>query len=156
MDVLQIIEELEEEFSKGKNFLFSKRSVNLERCAELVDELKRSLPTALQEARYVLTQKDKILSQAQQSADKTIKEANLRAEQLVSQSALIKKTEEESTEMVNNANKRCAQLYSVTRENIDRLLKSLEDFLINDINVVRSNREQLNNSNNLFPTNKKK
>ncbi len=156
MDVLQIIEELEEEFSKGKNFLFSKRSVNLERCAELVDELKRSLPTALQEARYVLTQKDKILTQAKQTADKTIKEANLRAEQLVSQSELVKKTEEETAEMINNANKRCTQLYGVTRENIDRLLKSLEDFLINDINVVRSNREQLNNSNTLFPTNKKK
>ena len=156
MDVLQIVEELEEEFSKGKNFLFSKRSVNLERCAELVDELKRSLPTAIQEASYVLTQKEKILSQAKQMAEKTVKEAELRAEQLVSESALLKKTEEETGELVANANKRCTQLYAATKENIDRLLKSLEDFLVNDINVVRSNREQLNNSPSLFDNKPKK
>jgi len=152
MDIIQLIEELEDEFSKGKNFLFNKK-INLDRCIELVDELKRSLPTALQEARYVLSQKEKILGQAKEIADKTLKEAELRAEQLVSESVLIKKSEEEAEEIVENANKRCAHLYNVTKENIDKMLKSVEDYLIENVHIVRNNREELHGG--LF-TNKKK
>lgn len=155
MDILQLIEELEDEFSKGKNFLWSKKSlVNLDRCAELIDELKRSLPSAIQESRYILSQKEKILSQAKEMGERTIKEAELRAEQLVSESSLIKKTEEEAQEMVDNANKKCSQLYNVTKENIDRLLKSVEDYLLENLHVVRNNREELNGG--LFKNQKKK
>ena len=147
MDIIQLIEELEQEFAQGKNFLWSKKSlVNLERCAELIDELKRSLPTALQEARYVLSQKEKILSQAKETAENTIKEAELRAEHLVSESDLIKKSEEEAVEIEENAMKRCNQLYNVTRENIDKMLKAVEDYLADNLNIVKANREQLNNA----------
>ncbi len=155
MDILQLIEELEDEFSKGKNFLWSKKSlVNLDRCAELIDELKRSLPSAIQESRYILSQKEKILSQAKEMGERTIKEAELRAEQLVSESSLIKKTEEEAQEMMDNVNKKCSQLYNVTKENIDRLLKSVEDYLLENLHVVRNNREELNGG--LFKNQKKK
>ncbi len=155
MDILQLIEELEDEFSKGKNFLWSKKSlVNLDRCAELIDELKRSLPSAIQESRYILSQKEKILSQAKEMGERTIKEAELRAEQLVSESSLIRKTEEEAQEMMDNANKKCSQLYNVTKENIDRLLKSVEDYLLENLHVVRNNREELNGG--LFKNQKKK
>ena len=147
MDIIQLIEELEEEFSQGKNFLWSKKSlVNLDRCAELIGELKQNLPTALQEASYVLTQKEKIMSQAKEMADKTIKEAELRAEQLVGESELIKKSEDEAEEIINNANKRCNQLYNITKENIDKMLKAVEDYLVENLNIVRANREELNNA----------
>lgn len=147
MDIIQLIEELEEEFSQGKNFLWSKKSlVNLERCAELIEDLKQNLPTALQEASYILTQKEKIISQANEIAEKTVKEAEFRAEQLVSESELIKKSEDEADEIISNANKRCNQLYNITKENIDKMLKAVEDYLVENLNIVRSNREELNNA----------
>ena len=70
-DITQLIDELESEFAKGKNFLWSKKSfVNLDKCEELIAELKQSLPSSLQEASYVLSQRDKIISQAKEQADK--------------------------------------------------------------------------------------
>ena len=145
MDIIQLIEELEDEFSQGKNFLWSKKSlVNLDRCAELIEELKRNLPTALQEASYILSQRDKIISQANEMAEKTLKEAELRAEQLVSESVLIKKSEDEADEIMQNANKRCTHLYNVTKENIDKMLKAVEDYLVENVHIVRNNREELN------------
>lgn len=147
MDIIQLIEELEDEFSKGKNFLWSKKSlVNLERCAELIDELKRSLPTAIQEASYILSQKEKILTQAKETADRTIKEAEIKAEQLVGESDLVKKSEEEAEEIIENANKRCGQLFNVTKENIDKMLKAVEDYLLENLHIVKNNREELNNA----------
>ena len=157
MDINQLLEELELEFAQGKNVLWSKKSlVNLDRCVELIDELKRNLPSAIQEASYVLSQRDKILSQAKETANRTIKEAEMRAEQLISESELIKKSEEEAREIQENANKRCSQLYNVTKENIDKMLKSVEDYLLENLHIVRNNREELNGG--LFknrPTTKK-
>ena len=155
-DITQLIDELESEFAKGKNFLWSKKSfVNLDKCEELIAELKQSLPSSLQEASYVLSQRDKIISQAKEQADKTLKEAEERAEQLVSENALIKKSETESAEMMENAEKRSNQLYNVTKDNIDKLLKSVEDYLLQNLHIVRSNREELNNANfSVKPKNK--
>ena len=62
MDIIQIIDELEQEFINSKNFLWSKKSlVDMEKCATLVAELKSSLPIAIQEARYVLSKKEQII-----------------------------------------------------------------------------------------------
>ena len=52
MDINQIIEELEAELVKSKNFLWNKKN---DKCMALVDELKRNLPTALKEASYLLS-----------------------------------------------------------------------------------------------------
>lgn len=154
-NIIQLIEELEDEFAKGKNFLWSRKSlVNLEKCGDLIIELKRSLPTAIQEASYILTQKEKILRQAKEMADKTLQEAELRAEQLVSESALVKKAENEAQEIMANANKRSTQLMNITKENIDRLLKSVEQYLLENLHIVRNNREELNGG--LFTNNNKR
>lgn len=142
-DINALIEELEEEFAKSKSGLFGKKA-NMEKCEELVEELKRSLPAAIQEATYILSQRDKIIDQAKEMADKTLKEAEVRAEQLLSEGELIKKSEEEAEEIVENAEKKADQLFAVTRDNIDKLLKSVEDYLLQNLHVVRTNREELN------------
>lgn len=156
MDINQLIEEIEGEFNKGKNFLWSKKSlVNMERCEELIIELKHSLPTAIQEASYVLSQKNKILADAKTQAEKTLKEAEERAEQLVSEEALVKKSEEEAASIIENAEKRSTQLYNVTKENVDKMLKSVEDYLLQNLHIVRTNREVLSQANFLNPKTKK-
>ena len=147
MDINQIIEELESELYKSKNFLWSKKTlVNMERAGSLVEELKRNMPTALKEASYLLSQRDKILFQAQESAKKTISEAEARAEQIVSQSELIKRAESEANEIIDSANKRCSQMYQATKSNLDKMLKSVEDYLTENLHIVRNNREELNGS----------
>ncbi len=141
MDINQIIEELEDELARSKNFLWGKKN---DKCMELVGELKRNLPTALKEASYLLSQRDKILFQAQESAQKTIAEAEQRAEHILSQSELVKRAEKEADEIVETANKRTTQMYQATKSNLDKMLKSVEDYLTQNLHVVRNNREELN------------
>ena len=141
MDINQIIEELEAELVKSKNFLWNKKN---DKCMALVDELKRNLPTALKEASYLLSQRDKILFQAQESAKKTIAEAEQRAEHIVSESELVKRAEEEADEIVETANRRTSQMYAATKSNLDKMLKSVEDYLTENLHIVRNNREELN------------
>ncbi|MBQ4541518.1 MAG: hypothetical protein IJA23_01560 [Clostridia bacterium] len=144
MDIVQIISELEQEFVNSKNFLWSKKTlVNMDKCASLIAEIKANLPTAIQEATYVLSKKEQIMNNAQAEAKKTLAEAEYRAEQLVSTSEIFKKSEQAAQEMIDKANKKCAQLYAVTKENVDKMLRSVEMYLDQNLNVVRRNRDEL-------------
>ena len=144
MDIVQIISELEQEFVNSKNFLWSKKTlVNMDKCASLIAEIKANLPTAIQEATYVLSKKEQIMNNAQAEAKKTLAEAEYRAEQLVSTSEIFKKSEQAAQEMIDKANKKCAQLYAVTKENVDKMLRSVEMYLDQNLSVVRRNRDEL-------------
>ena len=144
MDIVQIISELEQEFVNSKNFLWSKKTlVNMDKCASLIAEIKANLPTAIQEATYVLSKKEQIMNNAHAEAKRTIAEAEFRAEQLVSSSEIFKKSEQAAQEMIDKANKKCSQLYEVTKENVDKMLKSVEMYLDQNLNVVRRNRDEL-------------
>ncbi len=144
MDIVQIIDELEQEFIGSKNFLWSKKSlINMDKFASLLADLKANLPEAVQEASYVLSKKEQILNNAKAEARKTIAEAEFRAEQLVSSSEIFKKSEREAAELMESTNRKCAELYNVTKSNIDKMLKSVDSYLEQNLQIVRQNRSEL-------------
>lgn len=144
MDINQIIDALEREFANSKNFLWSKKTlVNMDKCASLIAEIRANLPQAIQEASYVLSKKEQILNNAQAEAKHIVAEAEYRAEQLVSSSEIKKKSERIAEENIQRATRKCDQLFSVTKENVDKLLKSVELYLDQNLDVVKRNRDEL-------------
>ena len=144
MDIIQIIDELEKEFVNSKNFLWSKKSlVDMEKCASLVSELKSSLPTAIQEAKYVLSKKDELLTTAQKEAEQILIDTKRQVEHMVMSSEIAKQSEKYADEIVERANRKCEQLFLVTKENIDKMLKSVETYLDQNLEVVKHNRDEL-------------
>ena len=151
MDINQIIDALEREFANSKNFLWSKKTlVNMDKCASLIAEIRANLPQAIQEASYILSKKDQLLNNAQAEAKHIIAEAEYRAEQLVSSSEIKKRSEKIADETIQRASRKCDQLFAVTKENVDKLLKSVELYLDQNLDVVRRNRDELDTAlNNL-------
>lgn len=144
MDINQIIDALEREFANSKNFLWSKKTlVNMDKCASLIAEIRANLPQAIQEASYVLSKKEQILNNAQAEAKHIVAEAEYRAEQLVSSSEIKKRSERIADETLQRATRKCDQLFAVTKENVDKLLKSVELYLDQNLDVVKRNRDEL-------------
>lgn len=144
MDVIQIIDELEQEFISSKNFLWSKKTlVNMDRCASLIAELKANLPSAIQEASYVLSKKDQIIANANDEANKIISDARYRAEQIVNSSDIVKQSEHQAGKIISDATRKCSELYNITRNNVDKMLKSVETYLDQNLTVLRRNRDDL-------------
>lgn len=147
MDVIQIIDELEQEFITSKNFLWSKKTlVNMDRCASLIAELKANLPSAIQEASYVLSKKDQIIANANDEANKILTDARYRADQIVNTTEIVKQSEMQSRKILTDTTHKCSELYNVTRNNIDKMLKSVETYLDQNLLIVRRNREELDNT----------
>ena len=147
MDIIQIIDDLEQEFVNSKNFLWSKKTlVNMDKCASLIAELKASLPTAIQEARYVLSKKDELLSEAHKESEYILSETKKQVEHMITSSEIAKQSEKYADELVDRANRKCEQLFLVTKENIDKMLKSVETYLDQNLEVVKHNRDELENA----------
>lgn len=144
MSIYDLIEELENELSESKNILFSKRGVvDTQKCERLLAEIKRQLPAAIQEASYLLTQKDKIIGKAQDSADKIVKQAEAYAADMVSESEILKNAESRAALLTESAEKQFGLKEMALRKNIDKMLKGIEDYLLDNLHVVRNNREEL-------------
>ena len=144
MSIYDLLEELEEVISEGHTGPFSKRgSIDIKRAERLVMDIKQALPSAIQESSYMLAQKDKIISQAEKQASEIIESAKQCAENLVSNSEIVKMSEERANANIKKADEYVNHLESVTRANIDKLLKAIEDYLMENLHIVRNNREEL-------------
>ena len=144
MDILDIVEELDKEFATSKNFLWSKKTlVNMDRCASLIAELKANLPSSMQEASFVVSKKEQIIASANEEAKKIIADAKAKAEKMVSNSELVALSEQRSNAIINETTRKCAILYNTTKENVDKMLKSVEIYLSDNLQVVKQNRDSL-------------
>lgn len=144
MDIKELIEELENELYEAKGVLFSnKAKVDVARCSEIISLIKRNLPTAIQEASYLISQKEKFVKQSEETAKNIIAEAKSQADRLVSESEIKKRSEKEAKEMVEQATAKCKELYENAKENIDKMLKNIEEYMMDNLHIVRNNREEL-------------
>ena len=143
MNIYDILAKLEEEVGEAKPGLFHKK-IDANRIAELVDELKNNMPKAVEEASYILAQKDKLLESAKADAKAILDEANEKANSLVSESEVTARAEEEAKKAEELTIKRCEQMLDATKNNVDKLLKAVEDYLAEHLNIVHDSRDELN------------
>jgi len=140
-ELSKIIEELESELLDRKGF-FSKK-VDVERCVELTQALKESMPASLSEAHKVLGSRKKILENADTVAQNTIREAEERASHIVDKSEIVSAAQIESRKIIDMAYMQCDMLIDRTKSHLDNMFKDIEQFLLSTLAMIRNNREEL-------------
>ena len=145
MNIYDILAELEEEIGEAKPGLFHKK-LDVNKLAELVENLKNNMPKAVEEASYILSQKDKILETAKKDSQALLDDANNKANILVEEHSITKKAEEEAKKLQEATVKRCEQLLDTTKNNVDKILKAVEDYLAEHLNIVHDSRDELSST----------
>lgn len=141
MEFEELIETLDDEIN-GKKGLFTKK-LDMEKCGFIVNEIKNSFPQVVQESAYIIANRDKILLNADNAAKNTIKEAEERAEHIISNSELMRRAETEAKKIIDSAYGQCDKLVERTKEHLDNVFKEVEQFLTSTLNLVRKNRDEL-------------
>ena len=73
MDILQLIDRLEELFNDAKAVPFTHNVVvDEDRMLEIIDQMRVVIPDEVKKAQQVLAQKDRVMAQAQEEADRTL------------------------------------------------------------------------------------
>ena len=80
MNVEELLDMLEETLEEGTAvpFAAAKRVVDVDRCRDIVDEVRNNLPDELRDSKKIVADREQILKNAQTDADNIIKQAEVR------------------------------------------------------------------------------
>lgn len=145
MDILHLVDRLEELFNESRPIWFTHSVlVDEDRMLDLIDQMRVSIPEEIKKAQQILAQKDRILAQAQEEANRTLALAREKAEQFVERDAIIQAAQARAEQIIQQSRneveftKREADEYVI--ETLTRLEGELEKILTQVRNGVMALR----------------
>jgi hypothetical protein len=154
MDILHLVDRLEELFNESRPIpLTHNVIVDEDRFLDIIDQMRISIPEEVKKAQQVSAQKDRVLAQAQEEANRTLALAREKADQLVEKDAITQDAQRRASQILEQARleaenvKAGAEQYSLDalmnlEVELDRLLNQVR----NGIQVLEQNRPPVTES----------
>ncbi len=104
MDILQLIDRLEELFNEAKAVPFTHNViVDEDRMLELIDQMRIAIPEEVKKAQQVVAQRDRVMAQAQEEANRTLTLAREKADQLAQKDVISQEAQRRAEQIINQA-----------------------------------------------------
>ncbi len=144
MEIFTLLENLEELIESGSKVPFSNKvMVDIDELREKLEEIRLKLPDELKQAKWVKEERQRIMSDAQQEAEKIIKEAEGKIITMIDDNIITKKAMEQQEEIISHANKVSKEISIGTRDYADAILEKVEFVLKESLDVINNNRKEL-------------
>lgn len=147
MDILHLIDRLEELFNESRPIPFTHNViVDEDRMLDLIDQLRVAIPEEVRKSQQLLSQRDRILAQAQEEANRTLALAREKSEQMIERDALVQSAQKRAEQIVAQIRedaedtRREADIYVV--ETLTHLEMELERFLNQVRNGINALKEE--------------
>jgi hypothetical protein len=90
MDILQMIDRLEELLNESRPLPFTHNViVDEDRMLDLIDQMRVSIPEEVKKAQQLLAQRDRLIAQAQEEANRTVSIARDRSSEMVERDQVV-------------------------------------------------------------------
>ena len=101
MDILHLIDRLEELFNESRPVPFTHNViVDEDRMLDLIDQMRVAIPEEVKKAQQVQTQRDRILAQPQEEANRTLSLAREKSDQLIERDAIVQSSQARAEQIV--------------------------------------------------------
>jgi F0F1-type ATP synthase membrane subunit b/b' len=117
--------------------------VNRDDAVALVEDILRSFPEELRQARWLLREKDQFLGQARREAEDIIEAARVQAERMVERTEIAREARRTAQRIVDDAQMQARQLVHEAEDYIDQKLASFETVLDRTLQTVQKGRTRL-------------
>ncbi len=139
MDIQHLVDRLEEVLNESARLPFSAYLlVNEDKIFSLVDQMRVAVPEEVKRANRVEAEKDRILAQAKEEAERIRELAKQEAAELVKRDSIIAAAQQRSENIIERARRDAEVLRQDADVYIIEVLTKLEDDLIRSLNVVRN------------------
>ena len=144
MEIYEIIEALEELIENSVSVPLSGKSlVNKEEILEIVRKLRLKIPDDIQEAIRVIKDKENIIIGAENEAQRVLKEAEIKFNEIVDEHEIISAAYKKANEIVAIAQQNANEIKQGTYEYVEKLLETVESNLYDTINTINSNKREV-------------
>ncbi|MFC1922328.1 hypothetical protein ACFLY4_03475 [Chloroflexota bacterium] len=146
MDILHLIDRLEELFNESRAIPFTHNVVvDEEKMLDLIDQMRVAIPDEMKKAQQVITQRDKLLAQAQEEANRTLALAREKGEQLIERDSIVQNAqsyaEDRATDIIAEAEQTRVEADHYVVETLTNLELELERYLNQIRNGIRTLQE---------------
>ena len=116
--------------------------VERDKVLDLLDEIIAQLPVELKQARTIVESRNELISQARREAETAIRQAQEKANQMVTEEAIYQEAKRQCQEMVLQTQTRMAELRKVSNDYMDDALRRTEEAISMSLEDVRDTRNK--------------
>jgi cell division septum initiation protein DivIVA len=139
MDIQHLVDRLEQVLNESARLPFSAYLlVNEDKIFSLVDQMRVAVPEEVKRANRIEAEKDRILAQAKEEAERIRELAKQEAAELVRRDSIIASAQQRSENILERARRDAEALRQDADVYIIEVLTKLEDDLMRSLNVVRN------------------
>ncbi len=144
MNVQEAIDRLEYLIAHSRQIPLTRTAVvDQDEALELIDELRLCLPDEIKQARWTLQEQQRILSEAQAEAVRTIRQAGERAQAMIGQQELAKRAEKQAETLLRDASARADDERRAADRYAWEVMQQLETHLLRTVAAVKKGLEAL-------------
>jgi cell division septum initiation protein DivIVA len=145
MDILHLVDRLEELFNESRPIpLTHSVIVDEDRILEIVDQMRISIPDEVKKAQQVIAQRDRLMAQAQEEANRTIAMAKQKVDELMARDAIVQAAQTRAEQILAQARVDAESIRSEADEYIIGSLAALEEELNRLLAQARNGISKLN------------
>ena len=149
MDILHLVDRLEELFNESRSIPFTHSVVvDEDRMLDIIDQMRVSIPDEIKKSQQLLAQRDRLLAQAQEEANRTIALAREKSDQMIERDQIVQAAQARADQIIEQAHiegettKREADQYVVeTLTNIEMELDRTLSQVRNGIRTLQTDRQ---------------
>jgi len=135
MDILQLIDRLEELFNESKTIPLTRNvMVDEDRMLDIIDQMRIAIPEEVKKAQQLLGQRDRVLAQAQEEANRTIELARQKSDQLVTKDTVAQE-----------AQRRADQIIAQARVEAENIRADADDYAMNSLTQLEAELDRIAN-----------
>lgn len=148
MDILQLIDRLEELFNESRSIPLTRNvMVDEDRMLDIIDQMRIAIPEEVKKAQQLLGQRDRLLAQAQEEANRTIEIARQKADQMIAREVVAQEAVRRAEQIVAQARAEAetirADADAYAMNSLTQLQEELERISKQVANGIRLLREEL-------------
>jgi F0F1-type ATP synthase membrane subunit b/b' len=108
--------------------------VDEDRMLDIIDQMRIAIPEEVKKAQQLLGQRDRVLAQAQEEANRTLEIARQKADQLVSKDMVMQETQ-----------RRADQLLAQARAEAENTRADADDYVVQSLTQLQEELERISN-----------
>lgn len=144
MNIHEAIDRLEYLIAHSRQIPLTRTVViDQEEALACIDDLRLSLPDEIKQARWTLQEQQRLLSEAQAEAARTVTRAGERAQTMIGQQELVKRAEKQAEQMLRETAAKADEIRRAADRYAWDVMQSLESQLLRTVATVKKGVEAL-------------
>ena len=126
--------------ARGVPLASDKCMVERDKVLDMLDEIISQLPVEIKQSKTIVESRNELIGQARREAENLIREAQEKADKLISEEAIYQETKRQCREMVQQTQTRMAELRKASNDYMDDALRRTEEAVAMSLEDVRDTR----------------